>query len=166
MAQTLDQFRTGLSDPNFAVAFMVQNNPEGIADNLRNMGLVVSSPHDIVEALNGFLEAGDDQAFKDALNVPVVMERITPDELAVLGQQVPAMVRAAGGQAKSFDVNALFAGLATGTLYYLNQTGQTRVEAGPAVPPAAPKQDNSTMYIIGGIVLVVIIVAIILLRKK
>jgi F0F1-type ATP synthase membrane subunit c/vacuolar-type H+-ATPase subunit K len=175
-ALTLDQFRLGLQDPNFAVAVIIGNNPEDVADRLRNMGLIVSSADDITIALNALLDAGNYTGFRDALSVPLRADRMSGDEIAVLQQQVPSMVRAAGGDMKStgqgqgnaFNLNALFAGLATGTLAYLNATGQQQVQPGTAAnaQQPAPAKDNTTMYIVIGVVVVLVIVAIIAFKKK
>jgi hypothetical protein len=169
-AITLDQYRAQLSDPDAAVAVILSNNPEDVAEKLRNMGLVVSGVDGLAEALNTLLAANDGKGFVDALSVPVRKDRISADELEVLTQTSQAMMRANGGiTAKSLDLNALFAGLATGTLAYLQSTGATNVQPGAAAgatPPVPPKKDNTTMWIVGGIAALILVVIVIVVLKK
>lgn len=167
-ALTFDQFRENLSDPNYALGVIIANNPEDVADNLNNMGFNVSNFDDIANALNALLEKGDKQKYIDALSVKIRQERMSPQEIAIVTQQGAAMMQVAGGTAKSFDWNAAFAGLATGTLTYLSATGGNRVA--PTTPAATtpPKPaDNTGMWVGIGIgVLVLIIILIIALKKK
>jgi hypothetical protein len=173
MITTNEQFRASLVDPDFGVAFIIGNNPEDIGDNIRGMGVVCSTPNDIVQALNGFLEAGQGELFVQALNVPVRMDRLSPEQLVIVAEQAQAISNVAGKPlAKSaeggFNVNALFAGLATGYLTFLNASGTAQVNpnaaAGAAAPPA-PKKDNTMAIVLGGIALVVVILIVVAVVK-
>lgn len=171
MLQTIDQFRANLADPDYAVGFILQNNPEDVADNLRGMGLTVSNTQDITNALNGFLEDGRGELFVQALSVPVKTELISDEQLVVLAQQATAMANAAGQPlAKSaqggFNVNALLGGLATGALFYLNSNNQNQVQP-TNTPKPVEQKDNTMMWVlIGGAVIVVIVVLAMVLKKK
>jgi len=167
---TISQFREALTNPDYIVGFIIANNPEAVADNLRGQGFIVSTPQDIVQALNALLERGDDALFEQALSVPLNEDRITPDELVVLAEQSDAMRRVAGkGGAKSTDWNAILGGLAAGALYYLNSSGTNTVKPTDpnTAPPTPPKKDNTALYVgIGIAVVVLIIILLLVFRKK
>lgn len=167
---TFEQFRQGLADPNYAVGVMIANNPEDIADNLNNMGFNVSTPEDISNALNALLEKGEGQKFIQALSVKVRQDRMSSQEVAIVTQMGAAQMQANGGTAKAFDINAAFAGLATGALAYLAATGTNTVAPGAAAAGGAPKPpvppDNSGMWIGIGIGVLVLVVVVLLLMKK
>jgi len=178
MAQaiTLSEFRQALLDPNYAVGYIIANNPEAVADNLRNMGFIVSTPDDIIRALNALLERGDQALFIQALTVELNQERVTPEEMAVIAEQADAMLRAAGqkstgaAQGGNFNWAALMGGLATGALFFLNSSGQNQVNptnpTNPNTPPPPPKS-NAGLYIGIGIgVVVLIIILLLVFRKK
>lgn len=169
--QSIDQFRANLADPDYAVGFILRNNAAAVADNLRGMGLVVSTPDDITNALNQFLERGQDELFVQALTVPVDMDNITQEELVVLAQVANAQANAAGRPlAKSaeggFNINALLGALATGALFYLNSTGKPAVNPTTTPPAATPKDNTMTYVLIGGAVVLVVILIVVLTRKK
>jgi hypothetical protein len=172
MITTNEQFRASLVDPDFGVAFIIGNNPEDIGDNIRGMGVVCSTPNDIVQALNGFLEAGQGELFVQALNVPVRMDRLSPEQLVIVAEQAQAISNVAGKPlAKSaeggFNVNALFAGLATGYLTFLSASGTNQVNpnAAAGAKPPEPKQDNTMAIVLVGIALVVVILIVVAVVK-
>ena len=103
---TISQFREALTNPDYIVGFIIANNPEAVADNLRGQGFIVSTPQDIVQALNALLERGDDALFEQALSVPLNEDRITPDELVVLAEQSDAMRRVAFDGASLWQVRS------------------------------------------------------------
>lgn len=174
VALTLDQLRESLTNPDFAVAFIIDNNAEAVADKLRQMGFIASDEQGITVALNTMLADGRYNDFISALTVPVDTSKLTPEQLAVVGEMAQAMSRASGqpGQYKSgdgaFNWNALFGGLASGTLAYLQMSGQQSVKPENAIPkdPQGPK-DNTLYWVLGiagGIVL--LIVAVLLIKAK
>lgn len=172
MITTNEQFRASLVDPDFGVAFIIGNNPEDIGDNIRGMGVVCSTPNDIVQALNGFLEAGQGELFVQALNVPVRMDRLSPEQLVIVAEQAQAISNVAGrplvkSAEGGFNVNALFAGLATGYLTFLNASGTAQVNpnAAAGAAPPAPKQDNTMTIVLGLIALVVVILIVVAVVK-
>jgi hypothetical protein len=167
MITTNEQFRASLVDPDFGVAFIIGNNPEDIGDNIRGMGVVCSTPNDIVQALNGFLEAGQGELFVQALNVPVRMDRLSPEQLVIVAEQAQAISNVAGrplvkSAEGGFNVNALFAGLATGYLTFLSAsgTGVNPNAAAGAAAPKAPEEDNTMAIVLGVIALVVVIIIV------
>lgn len=173
MITTNEQFRASLVDPDFGVAFIIGNNPEAIGDIIRQMGVVCSTPQDIVEALNGFLAGGQGELFVQALSVPVRMDRLSPEQLVIVAEQAQAISNVAGTpMAKSadggFNVAALFGGLATGYLSFLQLSGgqvNPTAAAGAAAPPPPPKKDNTMAIVLGGIALVVVILIVVALVK-
>lgn len=171
MAQTIEMFRQNLATPDYGVAFMIANNPEDIADNLRSQGFIVSDADGIVQALNELLATGNSAGFRSALTVPVRTDRLTSEELAVLAEVSSGMANATGeGLPKnsdgSFNVSALFGGLATGYLSYLSLAGQNQVN--PQAPkPEEPKAatDNTMAWVLGIAAVVVVIVVVVMLTK-
>lgn len=177
MQLTIQQFREGLSDPDFAVGFIINNNPEAVAERLRSMDFIVSDADGIVRALNQLLAEDQGQRFVDALSVPVNIDVLSAEELAVLGQQSIAMANVAGAKSNNmkdeeggFNWGALFGGLAQGTLFYLNSTGQGQVnpQAGAANAAANPPQakDNTLWWVLGSVLLIIVVVAIIIIAKR
>lgn len=166
-AITLDQFSIGLSDPNYALGVMIANNPEAIADNLNNNGFIVSDHQGIADALNEILDRKDYALFKQVLSVPIRLDRMGPEEVNIVTTQAAAMTRAAGGSAKSFDLNAAFGGLATGVLTYLAATGTTAVDPnGAKAPPKPPEKDNTMLYVGIGVGAVLLIILLFIGLKK
>ena len=172
MVTTTDQLRAAFADPNFAVSFILENNSPAVADNIRAMGVVVSTQQDIANALNAFLADGRGDLFVQALSVPVNTDSISQETLMILAEAAQASSNIAGGPTTKsanggFDVNALFGGLATGTLFYLNQTGKPVNPTGTAAntPPAAARQDNTMTYVMIGVAVIVVVVVIIALVK-
>lgn len=175
MAQTPEQLRLSLAEPNFGVAFMIENNPGAIADNLRGMGFIVSDSDGIVEALNTLLARGDGALFVQALSVPVVTDRLSAEEVAIVMEQGIAMGNIGGAPLKSttqpgggFNVGAAFAGLAAGYLTYMSTSGQQQVnpQQAAAQQTPAPQPTNYTPIIIGVLVVVAVIAVIYFLSKK
>lgn len=159
-----------MADPNAAINYIVNNNPDAVVDRLRGYGFNVAKWEDIGAALNEMLERGEKQKFIDVLNVPFITENADPsDVLAVKDAAIALNAQAGTNVAKSMDVAALFGGLATGTLFYLGQTGQ-QVQVKPAdgsQPPKPPAKDKTWLYVgIGVAVVVAIVVSIIILKKK
>lgn len=166
-AITLDQFRVGLSDPDYALGVIIANNPEDVADNLNNNGFTVSSHQDIADALNELLDRGDKELFRQVLTVPIRQDRMPSEQVAIVATQAAGMTRAAGGQAKSFDVNAAFGGLATGVLSYLAATGANQVNPNSAAAPKPPEEKDNTMLYVGiGVGAILLIVLVLILLKK
>jgi hypothetical protein len=172
MAQTIDQLRQNLQTADYGVAYILANNAEDVADNLRSQGFIVSSADDITEALNAMLAAGNGAAFVQALSVPVRLDKISNEELGVVAQVASGMANISGkplpkNSDGSFDVAALFGGLATGYLSYLSLTGQQQVNPQQAAnQPQQPRRPDNTLTIVLGVVaVVVVIVAIVLISK-
>jgi hypothetical protein len=172
MAQTIEQLRMNLMTPDYGVAYIIANNAEDVADNLRSQGFIVSDADGIVEALNSLLAAGNRTGFISALSVPVRLDRITDQELAVLAEASKGVSDAAGmPMAKnsdgSFDVGALFGGLATGYLSYMQLSGQQQVnpQQAAANQPPAPPRDNSMSLVLGIIAIVVVVVVVVMISK-
>jgi len=171
MAQTIEQLRINLTTPDYGVAYILANNPEAVADNLRGMGFIASDADGIVKALNELLAAGNSAGFTAALSVPIRLDRVTPEELAVVADVANGMANASGQpMAKNsdggFDVGALFSGLATGYLTYMSASGQQTVNPANPNPPAPPKpQDNTMAWVLGIAAVVVVIVVVVLIAK-
>lgn len=173
MAQTLDQLRIDLSTPDYGVAYIINNNPEEVADRLRAQGFIVSDADGMADALNELLAAGNTSGFRQALSVPVRLDRISPEEIAVLTETAVAMANAGGepitkNSDGGFNVAALFGGLATGYLSYLTLTGQQQVN--PQAPntnqqPQQPRQDNTMAWVLGIAAIVVVVVVVVMLTK-
>ncbi len=176
VANSLDQLRTSLLSPDYAVAFIIGNNPEAVADNVRQMGFIASDADGIVRALNAMLADGRGEDFIQALSVPVRTDRLTAEELAVLGEQSVAISRAYGKAATGsnsykdesggFNWNALFGGLASGTLAYLQLNGANQVNPGAAQPTTPPPaKDNTLTWVLGGIAVIVLVVVVVIAIK-
>lgn len=83
---TVKTFRDRLSsDADYAISFMVDNNFEAIADNLRTgYGAIIESDDDVFEALN---EMKAERRYRDivrVLSVPVITDDLDPAVLGVL----------------------------------------------------------------------------------
>ncbi len=176
MQLTQQQFREGLSDPDFAVGFIINNNPEAVAERLRSMDFIVSDADGIVRALNELLANGDGARFIQALSVPVDTSTLSAEEQVILGQQSLAMANVAGAKSNNikddggFNWGAVFGGLAQGTLFYLDQTGQATVDpqagaTNAAAPPAA-SSSNTMWWVLGGVLLVAVIIAVLIIAKQ
>lgn len=171
---TIDQLRQSLTDPNYIVAFIIDNNGEAVADKLRQMGFIASDRLGITNALNQMLADGRQADFINALTVPVDTSKLTPEQLATVSEMAQAMSNVSGqpGNYKSADGttnwNAIFGGLATGTLAYLQLSGQTSVKPDNAQPkpPEAPKDSTTMWLLIGGGLLVLTVLIIILVKAK
>lgn len=156
-------------DPDAAISYIVFNNPEAVADRLRGEGFTIATEADYGEALNALLAKKAFDKFENALSVPFLTEGVDPGEvLAVKDAAIALNAKAGRNVNKSLDVGALFAGLATGTLLYLQESGQGTVNVGPSdnKPPAPPEKDNTWMWIGIGIGVVILTVVVIVLVKK
>lgn len=161
-----------IADPaNAAIGYIVQNNGEAVADRLRALGFIVNGPKGIEDALNALLQANRTREFVQVLDVPFNTEDADPNEIAAVRDAVVALNARAGNRAP-VDVSALFGGLATGTLFYLNSTGQQTVGAKPPSDtggnkPPEPKKDNTMLYVaIGGGLLLLAAIIIILIKRN
>lgn len=172
MAQTIDQLRQNLQTADYGVAYILANNAEDVADNLRSQGFIVSTADDITTALNEMLAAGNGAAFIAALSVPVRLDKISNEELGVVAQVAAGMANISGNPlAKnsdgSFDVAALFGGLATGYLSYLTLTGQQQVNPQQAAQqPQQPRRHDNTLAIVLGVVAVVVVIVVVVMLNK
>jgi hypothetical protein len=162
-----------MADPSAAISFILNNNPDAVTDNLRGLGFNVATWEDMGQALNELLERGEKGKFVSALTVPFLTENADPGEvLAVKDAAIALNARSGKNVAKSgVSLLNILGGLATGTLYTLEQSGemsvQTKPEAGGGKPPAPPEKDKTWTYIgIGLAVLAVIVVIVIIAKKK
>lgn len=101
-----------LSNPDFAVSYIVANNEVAVAERLRGMDLTVGNSEDIFRALNTLLQDGRLSEFQYALSVPMLTEGIDPAESAVVLEVGSGMARAVDAAAgedatlKIFDPSA------------------------------------------------------------
>lgn len=101
MATLVDFKQQLLTDPSFAVSYIVQNNPVDVASRLRGLGFRVSNTSDVFEALNALITADNWNAFWQALSVPYKAEGIDAAEVAIVLEVAQGMANAAkftGGQ--------------------------------------------------------------------
>lgn len=161
-----------IADPaTYAIGYIVQNNGEAVAEKLRGMGFIVTGPKGIEDGLNALLAAGETGKFREALNVPFLTEDVDPNEVAAVRDAVIGL-NARSGTRSSVDLGALFGGLATGTLWYLQQTNTQNVGPKPPAgtggnkPPEPPKKDNTMLYIGVGVGLLLLVLLIIFLVKR
>lgn len=95
------------SNLDFAVSYIVANNPEAVVNNLRGLDFMVGDdPATIFGALNELLAAGEWDIFQQALNVPMVTQGVDAAQMAVVlevAQGMHQMSKNAGG-AKTWDV--------------------------------------------------------------
>lgn len=101
-----------LSNPDFAVSYIVANNEVAVAERLRGMDFSVGNAEDIFQALNHLLQDGRLGEFQYALSVPMLTDGIDPAESAVVlevGSGMARAVDAAAGEdapVKIFDPTA------------------------------------------------------------
>lgn len=101
-----------LSNPDFAVSYIVANNEVAVAERLRGMDLTVGNSEDIFRALNTLLQDGRLSDFQYALSVPMLTDGIDPAESAVVLEVGSGMARAVDAAAgedatlKIFDPSA------------------------------------------------------------
>lgn len=161
-----------IADPSAAISYIVNNNPDAVIDVLRGYGFNIARFDDIEDALNTLLKRGENDKFLHALSVPFITENADPGEvIAVKDASIALNARAGKNVAKKFDVNALFAGLANGTLTYLEQTdGKVNVKpdngSGKGKDPEKPKSQTWLYIGIGAAALTVLIIILLLLRKQ
>lgn len=164
---TDSELKSGLTDPNYGVGYIIGNNPQPIAERLRDMGFVVSTPDDIAQALNALLQRGDGALFIQALSVPMMLDETDPAEAVIVADTARAMRRMAGAKSLG-DATAedWFGGLAAGYLAVLQSTGASvDPQTTTAVAPQATKPDNTLMYVLGAVGAVLIIVLVVMAVK-
>lgn len=184
MAKLIKDLKEGLmTDPNYAVQFLIENNSPAIIERLQSMGFTVSTPDDVYEALNAMLEQGQRDRFLDALNVPLQTDTLD-DAAATVAlnaasgflRGTPGAKKASGGEGIGWDDVGV--GLATGVLAMLGAGGNNRL-AQPdaaqqeamrrAMDEAAAKQRAQTTMIVVVLIVVVVLVigiAVFMNRKK
>lgn len=156
--------------PQAAVGYIIENNPEAVAENLRGLGFVVTGPKGIEDGLNALLDAGRTREFVQALSVPFLTADVDPNEVAAVRDAVLAM-NAASGRRQSVDPAALFGGLATGILAYIQATQTAGKPPGTGTTPTTstntpPKQDRTMLYIGIGVGLIGLVLLIAFLIKR
>jgi|GEM_PF-7092491 len=182
---TTDELKARLlTDPDYIFSYMLGNNPAAITANLRGLGFTIASDADVFNAINALLENGQDEQLRAAFSVPMLTDQVDPAEMVVVQQASQALGNVNGMATKSasqdggFDVGALFAGLATGALAYLNASGAGQVSqtsttgtaqtgaAAAAAAEAKAKQQKTMWTIIGIAGAVLVVVLILVFRKK
>lgn len=176
MAQTLTPQRFGellRSDLLFIINFIVGNNPNGVADKFP--ALSIDRPYNeqgVMQGLNYLLNAGRGNDFVEALNVPLDVSNLSPE-------QVVQLYAAAGG---NVDSTTAARGLATNALGLYEaipsdgsevDTKRVEVPAKPAEAPATPTTMDPAkrrkvigLVVIGMLATTLIITIAILLRTK
>ena len=67
---TEQELANSLQNPDFAIKFMVDNNPDGVIANLKeNLGYTVNTKAEAVSVLHSIIATKDAQKIKDAFNV-------------------------------------------------------------------------------------------------
>lgn len=72
-----------LVDPWVGVDYIILNNAEAVAERLRGLDIVVSSPDDIREAIATLREKGDFANIKYVLSVPMNLAEMSSDEVLI-----------------------------------------------------------------------------------
>lgn len=190
-----DQLRVKLTtEPDAIVNFLVNNNPEGIADNLDALGMGrMSSKVQIRQALTYLLQKNPTQ-FVRAVNVKIDPSTLSAEEMNVLrnlsdgrnerssrqpdlnyGTPPPSMGGPAPTQgSSSAGTDEHWSDIATNlgntVVGLINAIQGTPAAPGAGVDPGAggvPTKDNTWMWVgIGVAVLIVTTVVILIFRKK
>ena len=100
---TVKSFRDRFSsDADFAFSFMVGNNYEAIADNLRTgYGLIIESEDDVFDALNEMKAEGRYDDIVRVMNVPVITDGVDTAVLAVIQDVASGMRQLAKSRSKN-----------------------------------------------------------------
>jgi ABC-type antimicrobial peptide transport system permease subunit len=186
---TTDELKARLlTDPDYIFSYILANNPAAVTENFRGLGFTISSDTDVFNALNELLETGEDAKAIAAFSVPMLTDQVDPAEVVVVQQASQALGNVNGMHTKSasqdgtgsgFDIGALFTGLATGALAYLNASGTNKVNqaatngtaqtsATATAAAAAKATQQKTMWTIigiGGAVLLVVVILVLRAKK-
>lgn len=156
------------TDPGFAIAVILENNPEEVVERLHGVGYKVTSLDDVWAAIKDLINKGDQRNLKEVLSVPFISERADSDLAAAIGQVSGGMVQKSTNSTGSISAADVFGGLATGILYTLQSSqGQFNKPAGSTGTSTTPAKDNTLMWVAlagGGIIVLILLIA--LLRKK
>lgn len=92
----IQTFRQRLQgDINFAVSYILANNPEAVEERLRALGHSVSNVDDIWATLNEFLADGNLKDFREVLAVPMLTDGVDAAQSGVVLQVGQGMAQMA-----------------------------------------------------------------------
>ena len=92
----IQTFRQRLQgDLNFAVSYILANNPEAVEERLRALGHSVSNVDDIWAILNEFLADGNMKDFREVLAVPMLTDGVDAAQSGVVLQVGQGMAQMA-----------------------------------------------------------------------
>lgn len=170
------QLYTALTtDPQFAIGFILENNPEAVARNLMAMGFDAPRDEGDMRAnLAGMINAGQGNLFVQALSVPLITTNLLPEQVAVVldvDQTLkgnPTIQRSWQLRDEPVTAQDVISGIATGILVMLNGGNEVpgNADGGGAgasnnnngnKPPATDSTWKTVAWVCGAVAVIIIV---------
>lgn len=168
MAQTLTAQRFGQllrTDLLFIINFIVGNNPNAVADNIAALSIDRPSTSKATgDALNYLLNAGRGNDFVQALNVPLNVDQLSPDQqvqlYAAAGNNSDSSTAARNLAVKALEIWEMTPADAVTDPTTKRVQPVNEQPATPKPPMDPDKKRTLTRLIWGGVAVVVFIIAV------
>ena len=168
-----------LTDPNFGISYIIGNNPDAVAKNLRGMDFAIGTTDDIYEAINTLIASGDYAQAEAALSVPMLIDEVDPAEVTAATEAASGLAPRPTAKTKSalgasgeggtwWNVANVFAGLAGSYLATLQGKGGGVVTPVDTPTPSNPPKKEATVWpwvLAGGAILGLVIWAVVKGKK-